>query len=750
MKVVLAEKPSVARELARILGAQTRRDGWLEGNGYQVTWAIGHLIGLADSKDYGIPYWSLETLPIIPRQFKTKVTSDTGRARQYAVIANLLKEAQEVICATDAGREGELIFRYIYHHANCTAPIKRLWISSQTDKAIKKGFDTLKDGSEYDNLYAAARCRSEADWLVGINATRAYTLKYGNRPPFGKPGERSEGPVSLGRVQTPVLRLLVERWEEVQAFKPETYWELILTLEKDEQTFQAKWFKDKVDRFSKEEEGKAVMEKLGDTAVVESADRKPKNERPPLLYDLTELQKDANKRYNFSAQKTLNLAQDLYETYKTLTYPRTDSRYLSEDLFEGMPALLKNVAKVSSYAPFIQKALSLGIKKDSRFFNDKKVSDHHAIIPTETNPTSVSMPKEHFMIYDLVVRRLIAAFLGNCEKELSEIILVEAEERFKAKGTMVKEPGWRSIYTSLEKALAKRKEEESKGKKSRKKAKEDEKELPYVQVGEALNIKEKQLPKKKTKAPSIHTESSILALMETAGKDFKDEELKEAMKDKGLGTPATRAGMIETLLRRKYIVREKKKLVPTERGIALIRLVKQRPISSPELTGEWESRLNKMAKGDYDPDQFIKEVRNYTVQLTYHAKGIKPPPKRMPDYTLEEITCPKCGEGQLLKGKRAFGCSRFKEGCDFILPPFIAGKLVEKEHLVDLIENRITSKFVQGFTNRQGNRFDARLKFKDDFKVEFYFKKDPKPAAQTLKEGSSQENGPSTPPNPSD
>lgn len=725
MKVVLAEKPSVARELARILGANVRRNGWLEGNGYQVTWAIGHLIGLADSKDYGIPHWSLDTLPIIPRTFKTKVTTDSGRASQYQVIANLFKDAEEIICATDAGREGELIFRYIYTHSNCDKPIKRLWISSQTDKAIKKGFDTLKDGTEYDNLYHAAKCRSEADWLVGINATRAYTLRYGHQPPFGKPGVRSDGPVSLGRVQTPVLRLLVERWEEVKAFKPETYWELILTLEKSEQTFSAKWFREKVDRFTSEAEGIAVRDKLGETATVESADRKPKNERPPLLYDLTELQKDANKRYNFSAQKTLNLAQDLYETYKTLTYPRTDSRYLTDDMFEGMPSLLKNVGKIGAYTPFVQKALELGLKKDNRFFNDKKVSDHHAIIPTETNPTSVSMPKEHYMIYDLVVRRLISAFLGNCQKELSEIILVEAEERFKAKGMMIKALGWREIYESLEKALAKRKQEESKSKgKSKRKGKEEEKELPYVEVGESLTIKAKDLPKKKTKAPSIHTESSILGLMETAGKDFEDEALREAMKDKGLGTPATRAGMIETLLRRKYIVREKKKLVPTEKGVGLINLVRQRPISSPELTGDWESRLNQIAKGEYDPKKFIKDVQQYTVQMIYHAKGIKPPAKRMPDYELSEITCPKCGEGQLLRGKRAFGCSRFKEGCDFILPPYIAGKLVEKDHLVELLENKITTKYVQGFTNRQGKRFDARLKLKEDFKVEFYFKKE--------------------------
>ena len=722
MIVVIAEKPSVARELARILGAKKKVGGWIEGNGYQVTWAIGHLIGLADTKEYGYRHWSLSNLPIIPAQFKTKVTGDQGRAKQYEVISSLFQNAEEIINATDAGREGELIFRYIYTHSGCTKPFKRLWISSQTDKAIKAGFEKLKEGADYDNLYQAAKCRSEADWLVGINATQAYTLRYGNVAPFGEEGKRRQGPISLGRVQTPVLRLLVERYQEVQAFNSETYWELLLTLEKEEQSFQAKWFSEETDRFLKEEEGKAVMEKLGETVVVSSADRKPKNERPPLLYDLTELQKEANKRYGFSAKYTLELAQDLYEKFKTITYPRTDSRYLTDDLFPGMKPLLKNVSNIAAYQPFVELALKKELKKDSRFFNDKKVNDHHAIIPTETNPSNANMPKDHFMLYDLIARRVIAAFLGNCQKELSEIVLEDAGETFKAKGTMIKTEGWRAIYFALERALAKRKQEEKKSK--GKKEKGEDKELPYVDIGEALDIKKKELPKKKTKAPAIHTESSILGMMETAGKSFEDEEMKEAMKDKGLGTPATRAGILETLLNRNYIIRDKKKLVPTEKGIGLISLVKERPISSPELTGEWESRLHKMAKGEYDSVQFMQEVKQYTTQMIYHAKGIQPPPQYMPNYRMDEVICPKCGEGKLLKGKRAFGCSRYKEGCKFIIQPRIAGKLVEKEHLVDLLENKVTGGFVQGMLSKKGKRFDARLKLNDDLKVEFYFGKD--------------------------
>lgn len=722
MKVVLAEKPSVARDLARILGAKTPGAGYLEGNGYQVTWAIGHLVELADTKDYGYRYWNLSHLPILPREFLTKVTGNDGRARQYKVIEKLFKGATEIICATDAGREGELIFRYIYAQSGVDVPILRLWISSQTDQAIKEGFANLKPGTDYEPLYHAARCRSEADWLVGINATQAYTLKYGQRPPFvDASGQRSK-PISLGRVQTPVLKLLVDRYQQVQAFKPEAYWELILTLEKLGQQFKAKWYDEKRDRFSDQKEGEAILARLGAQAEVTAAEKKPKREQPPLLYDLTELQKDANKRYNFSAQKTLDLAQELYEKYKTITYPRTDSRYLTEDLFPLIQGRLDNLSKVGAYAPFVAKIKATGLKQEKRFFNDKKVSDHHAIIPTETDPTRANMPREHFMIYDLIVRRLLAAFLGVCQKELSEIVLLAAGETFRAKGTMIREAGWREVYQVLDEALKKRKRADNEKEKG-KKRKDEEEELPYVAVGEMVTIAEKALPPKKTKAPSIHTESSILAMMETAGKEMEDEEMREAMKDKGLGTPATRAGMIERLIQRGYITREKKKLVPTERGIALIDLVRERQISSPELTGEWESRLHKMARGGYDPQQFMNEVKGFTTLIVSDAKGIKPPPRLMPSYKIEDVTCPRCGEGNLLKGKRAFGCSRYKEGCNFTIRPLIAGKLVEEEHLRSLLSEGITAGFVQGFTSKAGKRFDARLKLSADFRVEFSFEK---------------------------
>ncbi|HHG85799.1 MAG TPA: type IA DNA topoisomerase, partial [Bacteroidetes bacterium] len=562
-----------------------------------------------------------------------------------------------------------------------------------------------------------ARCRSEADWLVGINATQAFTLKYGQQAPFKDPNQKLGQPLSLGRVQTPVLKLLVDRYLEVKAFKPETYWELILTLEKGDQSFPAKWFRDKEDRFQKEEDGVAVRDKLSEKAVVKAANKKPKQENPPMLYDLTELQKDANKRYNFSAQKTLDLAQALYETYKTVTYPRTDSRYLTEDIFPLMGDLIANVGQVSTYAPFAAKIKVRGIKMEKRFFNDAKVSDHHAIIPTETDPRSVNMSREHYMIYDMIVRRMLGAFMGVCQKELSEIVLEDAGETFRAKGTMIRELGWREVYFALDKALAKRKVTDSgKGKK-------EEAELPYVEVGESLMIKAKDLPKKRTKAPSIHTESSILGMMETAGKEMEDEEMREAMKDKGLGTPATRAGMIERLLQRGYVARDKKKLVPTERGIALIALVRDRQISSPDLTGDWESRLHKIARGEYDATQFMREVRHFTANIIYNVKGIRPPAPLMPNYKLEEATCPKCKSGKILRGKRAFGCSRYKEGCDFVIAPLIAGKLVEKEHLLTLLETGVSEAFVQGFTSRKGKRFDARLRLTESFKVEFFFEK---------------------------
>lgn len=740
MKVVLAEKPSVARDLARILGAKTRREGFLEGNGYQVTWAIGHLVELSDTKDYGYPFWALSSLPIIPRDFKTRITGNPGRARQYHVIAGLFKEADEIICATDAGREGELIFRYIYLLSGCNKPFTRLWISSQTDKAIKDGFANLKPGKDYDPLYQAARCRSEADWLVGINATQAFTLKYGQQRPFHNPDQPRKQPLSLGRVQTPVLRLLVDRYIEAKSFKAETYWELILTLQKGEQSFEAKWFTKETDRFTDQKVGEATMNKLSDQVKVLSAVKKPKNDYPPLLYDLTELQKDANKRYDFSAQKTLDIAQELYETYKTITYPRTDSRYLTEDIFPTIPGLLDNLSRVGAYTSFVETIQQGKIEMNKRFFNNTKVSDHHAIIPTETDPRQAGMPKEHYMIYDLIVRRLLGAFLGTCLKELSEIVLEDQGEYFRSKGTMIREMGWRSIYLVLDQAMEKRKKKSD----SKSKKKSAEEELPYVEEGEMLDIKEKNLPKKRTKAPSIHTESSILAMMETCGKEMEDEDLREAMKDKGLGTPATRAGMIERLIQRNYIVREKKKLVPTERGVALIDLVRERPISSPELTGEWESRLHHINRGDYDPDKFMHEVRQYTVGIINAVKGIKPPPPAMPPYDLDGVFCPKCNEGKMLKGKRAFGCSRYKEGCGFVLRPYIAGKFVDRAQLVDLIENGFTAGFVQGFTNRSGKRFDARLRFSAEHKVEFFFDPPASPSPTELEDSPAQKKPSST------
>lgn len=733
MKVVLAEKPSVAKDLATVLGATGKGAGYFEGNGYQVTWAIGHLVELADTKDYGYGGWQLSNLPIIPQTFLTKVTRDPGRARQFAVIAQLFEAATSIICATDAGREGELIFRYIYEKVGQGKPMQRLWVSSQTDKALRDGFAKLRDGHDYDHLYAAARCRSEADWLVGINATQIYTLRYGYQPPFVEAGAKKQQPLSLGRVQTPVLKLLVDRYQEAVNFKPETYWELILTLEKEGQQFQAKWFRDKQERFQEEKEGQEILARLENVAQVRDVVMKPKTEHPPLLYDLTTLQKDANKRYNFSAQQTLDLAQDLYEKYKTLTYPRTDSRYLSDDIFPLVPELLDNVARVPAYTPFVAKAKSQGIRQDKNYFNNAKVSDHHAIIPTETDPTKIDMPREHYMLYDMVVRRFIGIFLGHCQKELSDIVLLNASETFRAKGTMISVAGWREIYFALDQALAKRK---AKAKTSPKadadeKDREEENALPLMAPGNVLPVITKELPRKKTKAPSIHSESSILAMMETAGKEMEDDALREAMKDRGLGTPATRAGMIERLLERGYIVREKKKLVPTERGVALIGLVADKPIASPELTGEWEMRLNKIAKGEYAPDQFMQEVKDYTrevVQGTSSRASVSvatAPP--MPAYALEDVACPKCKQGKLLKGKRAFGCSRYREGCDFTLRPLIAGKLVERDHLVDLLTHGVTSAWVQGFMSKEGKRFDAKLRLKDDLTVGFYFDRDSMP-----------------------
>ncbi|MDO1449028.1 DNA topoisomerase 3 [Rhodocytophaga aerolata] len=624
MKVVIAEKPSVARDYAKVLGATSRKDGYLEGNGYQVTWAIGHLVRLADAEEYGFAKWKLEDLPIIPGQFKLSLTGDAGLQKQFSVIKNLFANATEIIVGTDAGREGELIFRYIYQISGCNKPFKRLWISSQTDQAIRDGFAKLKSGTDYDNLYFAARSRSEADWLVGINATRALTLS-----------SRAKSVLSIGRVQTPVLCMICARYLEHINFKPEAYWDLYITLEKDSKKFKARH----PVAFKKQEEAEAAHRQVTDTATCTRAETKKVLEQAPLLFDLTSLQQESNKKFGFPAQKTLDIAQDLYEKYKLITYPRTGSRYLSDDLYPKIPGMLDVVA---SKTKFTAHANLLKLSPISRRpFNNDKVTDHHALLPTETNPSGVSLPPEAEKIYDLIVTRFLAAFSPPCEKEVTGLDFLSGGLLFKASGSVILVPGWRAVEEEL-----KEKDDDP--------ADENQK-LPKVYQGDILPVTDPAVIKKMTKAKPIHTESTLLKLMETAGKELDDDELRQAIKNCGIGTPATRASVIETLFERKYIDREKKKIIPTEKGLQVYELVKDQPIASVSMTGNWEKALNLIAEGKRNYSQFIVGIHTYTQEVvaTMKQAGLAMPGAQNPKVEIHEVG--KIGEDLVKAGKGQYG-----------------------------------------------------------------------------------------------
>lgn len=627
--MVLAEKPSVAREIASILGAKQLRQGYLEGEGWAVTWALGHLVELKEPGEYFPEWkrWTRETLPMIPEKFDLRPRGDKGARDQLKTVVSLFKQADELVCATDAGREGELIFRNIQRYAKALRkPFKRLWIHSLTPAAIKQGFDKLVEGSDYDRLYDAARCRSEADWIIGLNATRYHTVVYGQRNALW----------SVGRVQTPVLALLGERDREIDNFKPEPYWEV-------HSVYRTARFKSKRGKFDKKEDAEALLASVAPhTLVVTDRQVKEQKELPPLLYDLSALQQDMNRWFGLTADQTLSIAQSLYEA-KFITYPRTDSRYLSADLGNQLPGLVEKLRTQypQEVAPIDPEKLALG----KRIVDDTKVTDHHAIIPTEVIPHNLS-PDQH-KVYDSIVRRLLAAFYPPV---LKEVTVVDAEvhvpdvdaEAFQARGTVLKDAGWQNLYPHLQNRAAKKKNPD-----------DDQQDMPSMTVGES-GPHEPELMEKMTKPPKRYTEASLLKRMETAGKLVEDEALREAMKQRGLGTPATRAAIIETLLQRKYILRQKKNLITTQSGQHLLRLVQDPSLKSPELTGEWEAKLVSIEKGDGNAIAFMEEV-------VEHARHLVHPTSR-PDLG----PCPCCGE-PIIEGKTGYGCSKWKEGCEYVL-----------------------------------------------------------------------------------
>jgi len=595
MKIVIAEKPSVARELAKVFGATNKKNGYIEGKNYSFTWAFGHLLQLAPPQEYGFYGWRAQNLPMLPGKFKLSVrkvktkdgvVDDPAVRKQLDVIKMLFDSATEIIVATDAGREGELIFRYIYYFLKCKKPFKRLWISSQTDQAIKDGFRNLKPGSEYDTLFNSAHCRSESDWLVGMNATQALSISAGSRKVL-----------SLGRVQTPTLAMICARYLETKSFVPQKYFQVSIILSKDGIQFKAI----SAQSFKEKSEAEEVYNKVEDVesgfqngGTISDVEAKSKKEPPPLLHDLSSIQQEANKRKGFTADQTLSILQNLYES-KLISYPRTGSRYIGDDVFKEIPGL---IAKLDEHQQFGKQAKFLAtVPLNKRSVNAKKVTDHHAILPTGENPGYLSEDRQ--LVYDLVAGRMLEAFHKECLKDLTKITIVSGGYKFTASGTVIRSAGWRSVYNEAD--------EEKKD--------EENATLPKVKAGEELPVIKKELLEKQTKPKPFYTEATLLKALETAGKEIEDEELRYAMKDSGLGTPATRAAIIETLIKREYIFREKKNLLPSAKGLAVYEVVKDKKIAQAELTGQWEKRLEEIRSGASVFD-FKEEIKAYTRTIT--------------------------------------------------------------------------------------------------------------------------------------
>lgn len=657
MIVCIAEKPSVAKDIARIIGATAAHDGYMEGNGYQVTWTFGHLCCLKEPNDYSEnwKHWSLAALPMIPRRFGIKLIEDAGIKKQFAIIERLMQAADGIINCGDAGQEGELIQRWVMQRANATCPVKRLWISSMTDEAIREGFGRLKDQNEYQSLYLAGLSRAIGDWLLGMNATRLYTLKYG----------QNRQVLSIGRVQTPTLALIVNRQKEIDGFKPEPYW-ILATIYRDTQFTATKG------KFLSKEDGEKAFEAIaGKPFAVTDVQKKKGTETPPHLYDLTSLQVDCNKKFSYSADMTLKLIQSLYEK-KLTTYPRVDTQYLSDDIYPKCPAILKGL---DDYASLTQPIIGKKLRKDKKVFDTSKVTDHHAIIPTGVPARGLTDMEKN--VYELVALRFISVFYPDCKFSTTTVMGTVDEVEFKVGGKEILDPGWHAVYAK----------EEQKADEEDAKSGDEERTLPSFAVGET-GPHTPTLTERWTTPPKYYTEATLLRAMETAGKFVEDEELRAALKENGIGRPSSRAGIIETLFKRRYIRRERKNLLATPTGIELIDTIHEKLLTSCELTGIWEKKLRDIEHKTYDPQQFVNELKeqignivndvlsdnsNRRVAITTEADLRKKSPRRQAprlkaDDTIIGKPCPKCGKGTVIKGKAAYGCSNWKNGCDFRLP----------------------------------------------------------------------------------
>jgi len=742
--LIIAEKPSVGRDIAGAIDgvfqkrtladlspkakkATKDEPTFLESDDYVIAWAVGHLVQLAEPEEYDEKWkkWRMADLPIVPPDGFKLVPRDAKSKKQLKLVETLLKreDIDHVINACDAGREGELIFAYLYESVfgvpptseDAPKPVERLWISSLTKTAIREGFEQLRPGNQLQPLESAARARSEADWLVGMNATRAATIR--GRAWVG-------GVVSLGRVQTPTLAIIVAREREIQAFVPEPYWLVHATFDpryeglwfdpvkaddKDTPTGQETWLKEA-------ERAQEVVDKVsGKTGTVESVERKEQSQSAPLLYDLTSLQRDANSRFGFSARRTLQAAQSLYEGKKAITYPRTSSRYLSGDLVPQLKPTAATLTDIPEYASAAQFVLRLDKLPLSRVVNDARVDDHHAIIPTDVEHDVSSFSPDERRIFDLVAKRFLAVFHPPARYARTTVVTVVEDERFRTRGKVTLEAGWRGVYGVEADAPAKPGEDDP-----------ESAELPALEKGQQVKVVSAESEAKETKPPARYTEATLLSAMETAGKFVDDEELREAMKERGLGTPATRAETIETLIRREYIERGGKDLLPTPKGLQVITMLEENKLTSPELTGDWEKRLGDIEHGNGAKDDFIKGIEDFA-RSTVEAIAALDKEKLRPE-RVELGPCPRCGAetGEIIReNAKAYGCTSWKSreetGCGFVIWKRVAGRTLTPEVARQLLEEGKTKEVLSGFRSRAGKPFRARLVLNDEGKVEFEF-----------------------------
>ena len=691
MKVCIAEKPSVAREIANILGANTKRDGYFEGNGYAVTYTFGHLCTLLEPKDYKPHWksWDLNNLPMLPERFNTKVTNDVGIKKQFNIVKSLFERADVVINCGDAGTEGELIQRWVINQANYKGEVQRLWISSLTEEAIRDGFNNLKPAEKYDNLYYAGFSRAIGDWLLGLNATRLYTVKFGGYKQV----------LSVGRVQTPTLAMLVNRFKEIQHFKPQPYWEL-------QTLYRETLFSYEEGRFLKKEEGQVFADKVKESDFeITSVTKKKGKEYAPKLFDLTGLQVYCNNKFGFSADETLKIVQKLYEM-KVVTYPRVDTTFLPNDVYPKIAGIL---AKLTDYSQLTKPLLGQKIKKSKKVFDDKKVTDHHAIIPTGIQN---NLQYNQQQVYDIITRRFIAVFYPESDVSNTSVIGEVDKIAFKTSGKEIVSKGWRVVF-----------EYGNDTKKT------ETNTLPAFVKGEK-GPHEPSFLEKETKPPRNYTEASLLRAMETAGKQVDDDEMRELMKENGIGRPSTRASIIETLFRRKYIERQKKLVIPTQTGIDLIDLIDNELLKSAELTGRWEKRLKEIERGEFNAGTFINNMKKMVDELVYEVRSStktkrlsseneapKPKPKKAAPKkkSVVDKECPKCKNGQLLKGSSAYGCSGYKSGCDFKLPFEYMDKKISENQLIRLIDKGCTTN-LKGFKHGN-NKVEGLVRFDDNFNL---------------------------------